>query len=187
MSLADFRLVVVQPPDSDRTNAMAADVALRAGEVEIEGVADLVEVAERRCARRKAKIYCLYIVGHGTSSAFHIGRNVIDDRTVYKHLSSWNRLSRCLAKDGEVILFNCRAGRNKNLLLIFSAFLGGRAVTAPLWDQPPGNSFIWGDDVECVVSKGCRLNRGAANWDSDKKNFASLSDRQRQRNAASSR
>ena len=180
MGLADFRMTVLQEGTDP---ALKWDARIKFNGFKIKNLKHLVEVAERRCEERRAKIYQLNISGHGSSTSFHVGSDYIDLGTINNHLASWLRLKNCLSKDAEINLQQCRTGRDRNLLIVLSAHLGGRSVTGAIWDQGPF-SFIQGDQAECWVETGCRYRNGVFNFDDDKEElYARTRDVEQQRNA----
>lgn len=181
MALGDFRLTVLQEGND---SALKWDARVKFNAVKIKNLKHLVEVAEQRCKKRGHKIYQLNIAGHGNADFFHVGSDVINLGSINMHLASWLRLKNCLARDAEINLQQCRTGRDRNLLIVLSAHLGGRSVTGAIWDQGPF-SFIQGDNVECLVATGCTYKNGILNVDDEKPEggYAYSRDVERQRKA----
>src|SRR4051794_31091611 len=127
-----IRLVVVQPPTNEDT-ALKWDAALRAGEIEVTGVKDLVRVATQVCTRSKqlggiGKIRELLISGHGHSSGFHIGNEFITIKNIMSYAGEFGALSGFMMPDAQVLLLHCDIGHAEPLLLVLSGLLGGAEV-----------------------------------------------------------
>jgi len=168
-----FKLVVVQPEMHDEDRANWWDAALRLGEIEVTGLGDLIDVAERACVRAKkrgkaGKIRELTISGHGNSGGFYVGNDWIDLESIVSYAGAFARLSKSLAPKASVRLQHCEVGRDEPLLIVLSGFLGGASVSAGLNDQGPTDELI-GDTVECVFVRGCKHTPGLLNFVNGKK------------------
>ncbi|GEM_PF-3168133 len=122
---------------------LAVAGVLTIGEIEVNGISDMVERLEGQVGPY-GRIGALDITGHGNNQGMFIGRDFLSLRSLPQHRMTLSRLTTLFDRDplALVTLGGCNVGKNGPLLLALSRLWDGvrvRAFTARQRPVVPGH------------------------------------------------